>query len=413
MTTDVPVARPLAEDELEQLFRVDEIAFLGAPHSEEALNADRSLFEPGRSVGVFDGPLLAAGGSIFSFGLTVPGGASVPMAGVTYICVLPTHRRRGMLTALMRRQLHGLHEAGGEPIAGLIASEAPIYGRFGYGLATYAAKLTVPRPRNTLRLPAGTDQVRLRLVETASTIELAERIYARQVPARPGMLTRSAAWAAVHAADIEEWRSGRSKLRTVVAERDGKDVGYARYRTKDDWGTGAPQGQVHVQEIYADAAPEYAALLRFLLDIDLTSTTSLPALPLDSIPVQLLADIRSADMTLRDGLYVRLVDVERALPTRTFSAPVDVVLDLADEFCPWNAGRWRLTGDEKGASCERTNDPADLALGVRELGAVFLGGPTLRALAAAGLVEERRAGALTEASRAFAGDIAPWLSYGF
>jgi predicted acetyltransferase len=92
---------------------------------------------------------------------------------------------------------------------------------------------------------------------------------------------------------------------------------------------------------------------------------------------------------------------------------VDVVLDVEDAFCPWNSGRWRLSGDAKGAVCGRTSDAADLALSVRELGAAYLGGVSLASLAGAGRVRELRQGALAEASVGFGATTAPWLPHGF
>lgn len=116
---------------------------------------------------------------------------------------------------------------------------------------------------------------------------------------------------------------------------------------------------------------------------------------------------------MKDALHVRLVDVGAALEARTYQTPVDVVFEVEDSFCPWNEGRWRLTGDAKGASCVRTEDSPDLALSVRELGVVYLGGVSLASLAAGGLVRELRQGALAEASSAFASTVAPWLPHGF
>ncbi|CAM5252507.1 GNAT family N-acetyltransferase OS=Streptomyces tendae OX=1932 GN=GUR47_09305 PE=3 SV=1 [Streptomyces tendae] len=126
-----------------------------------------------------------------------------------------------------------------------------------------------------------------------------------------------------------------------------------------------------------------------------------------------MSDIRRCRPELRDALYVRLVDVGEALAARTYQAPVDVVFEVEDAFCPWNAGRWRLSGDAKGASCERTPDAADLVLSVRELGAAYLGGVSLGSLGAAGRVREVREGALAAASVGFGSDVAPWLPHGF
>jgi len=412
MSTEQLVPRPLAENELDRFLELDEIAFTEGPASPELDAINRELLELDRTIGVFDGPLLVGGASIFSFEMNVPGGL-VPFAGVSWVSVLATHRRRGVLSAMMRHQLHGLHESGGEAIAGLTASEAPIYGRFGYGPATKAVSLTIPRHENALRLPEGTEAVTLRLVPTADTIDVCDEVFARQVSKRPGAIVCTPAWARVHAADLSEWRGGGSRLRTVLAERDGKVVGFTRYRTKPEYHHGVHVGCVSVSGILADDAAAYAALLRYLVNIDLTTTTALIGLPPDEPVIHLLMNPRAAEMSVDDKLYLRLVDVDRALASRTYSAPLDLVIEVADVFCPWNDGRWRLYGDEKGAHCERTDAAPDLALGVRELGAVFLGGTTFTSLAAAGLVEERRSGALGEASRAFSAYLAPWLSYGF
>ena len=152
----------------------------------------------------------------------------------------------------------------------------------------------------------------------------------------------------------------------------------------------------------------YASLWAFLAGIDLAPMLTRNRAPLDDPLQHIVADVRALDMSVYDALWVRLADVGRALAARTYSTPVDVVLEVVDEFCPWNAGRWRLSADGSGAVCERTQDPADLALSSTELGTVYLGGPTLVALAGAGLVTEMRPGALAAASRAFAGERMPW-----
>jgi predicted acetyltransferase len=156
-----------------------------------------------------------------------------------------------------------------------------------------------------------------------------------------------------------------------------------------------------------------AALWRFLFGIDLTSSLKVRGRPLDEAWQYQVSDIRRCRLRVRDALHVRLVDVGAALEARTYQAPVDVVLDVEDVFCPWNSGRWRLSGDGKGAVCGRTTDPADLALSVRELGAAYLGGVGLAALAGAGRVRELRPGALAETAVGFGSAVAPWLPHGF
>ncbi len=227
------------------------------------------------------------------------------------------------------------------------------------------------------------------------------------------MLARLPGWDRLGLLDPEKDREGASPLQCVVARRDGEVTGYARFRVRPDWEPAGPKGTVVLDELAGlDAATE-AALWRFLFDVDLTSTLTARGRPVDEAWQYQVSDIRRCRPTLRDALYVRLVDVGAALAARTYQAPVDVVVEVEDAFCPWNQGRWRLSGDRKGASCERTSDAADLALSVRELGAAYLGGVSLASLAAAGRVRELRSGALTEASVGFGSPVAPWLPYGF
>ena len=406
--------RTLAEADTSKVLEFADLVFAATPTSAEVNAMDGPLFDlgSGRGIGVYDGEELAGVGVITGLEMTVPGGI-LPLAGVLFIGVSPVYRRRGVMTTMMRHQLDTLHDTGAEPLAGLTASESLIYGRFGYGMAAQSARFAIPRERSALRPVAGIDDVRIRLVPTAGSIAACEAVYARYRAKRAGALVRPDVWGRAHAADPEQWREGRSVLRTVIAERGGMVTGFARYRTKDETGpSGLPTGSVDVQEIYADDTAAFAALIRYLTGIDLTATTKLGRQPADTPIVHLLQDFRAADMRVRDALHLRLVDVDRALAGRTYSAPVSVVLEITDVLCPWNEGRWHLTGDEKSARCVRTDAAADLALDVRDLAAAYLGGATLAALAQAALVTELRPGVLTDASRAFATDLAPHLAWG-
>ncbi|KUN83440.1 hypothetical protein AQJ66_18725 [Streptomyces bungoensis] len=386
-------------------------AFGGVAAPEER-ELDRSVTEFQRSMAAWDGDTLVGTAGAFSFRMTVPGGASVPTAGVTMVSVAATHRRRGVLTSMMRRQLDDVR-ALGEPLAALTASEPAIYGRFGYGAATFQLQADIDTSRVTLALPAGTEDVRLRYADPAEVLAECEAVYAALVPRRPGMLARQPGWERTVVFDPESRRSGASALQCVVAERDGEVTGYARFRTKLGWGPGGHDGTVTLEALAAlDPATE-AALWRFLCGIDLMTTLTVQKRPVDDAWQYLVSDIRRGRPALGDSCYLRLVDVGAALSARTYQAPVDVVFEVEDAFCPWNAGRWRLTGDLKGASCERTSDAADLSLSVRELGASYLGGVSLLSLAAAGRVRELRPGALAEASVAFGSPVAPWLPHGF
>ncbi|MFF3907087.1 GNAT family N-acetyltransferase [Streptomyces sp. NPDC001848] len=409
MTTDVRVLR---QDEWDAWYDNLVRAFGGADQAPEERALDRELTEFNRSLGVWDGTTCVGTAGAFSFRLTVPGGASVPAAGITMVSVVATHRRRGVLTSMMRRQLDDIR-SWGEPLAVLTASEPAIYGRFGYGAATLQLGAEIDTSRVELSVPAGTDDVGLRYAVPADVLDACEAVYARLVPGRPGMLARRLGWERAALLDPASERDGASALQCVVAEREGEVTGYARFRTKLGWGVAGHDGTVTLVDLAALDPATAAALWRFLFGIDLTTTLVVRARPVDDAWQYLVSDIRRCRPRVRDAMYLRLVDVGAALQARTYQAPVDVVFEVEDAFCPWNEGRWRLTGDAKGASCARTADAADLALSVRELGAAYLGGVSLASLAAAGRVRELREGALAEASLAFGSLVAPWLPHGF
>jgi predicted acetyltransferase len=404
--TDVEL-RPIDRTELPAFYRT-----LAEVFGEDPDDRDRELlapvFEPERSLAAFDAGEVVSTAGIYTRDLTVPGGPR-PAAAVTFVSVQPTHRRRGLLTSIMRRQLTGLHEDQQEPVAVLWASEGGIYGRFGYGVA--ARQLAWEGSKDKLRIrpgvSTGTGRVVLAAPEKARPHE--EAVYEALRPASVGFLSRPGAWADRLAADPAHSRGGASARRHALhTEQDGSVTGYATYRVKPEGSPGRNESELRVEDVLATTPAAYSALWQFLAGIDLVPNLSRRKAPLDDPLQQIVADGRALDGFLYDSLWVRLADVGRALATRTYSLPVDVVLDVRDEFCPWNAGRWRLAGDASGAVCAPTGDPADLALSSTELGAAYLGGPTLAALGAAGLVTESTPGALAAASRAFAGDRQPW-----
>ncbi|MFF8842954.1 GNAT family N-acetyltransferase [Streptomyces sp. NPDC015127] len=409
MTTQL---RVLQRSEWDQWYGKLERAFGGVPDSPQERRLFESLTETARSLGAWDGDECVGTAGAFTFRVSVPGGTMVSAAGVTMVSVAATHRRRGILTSMMRRQLDDVR-ALGEPLAVLTASEPVIYGRFGYGTATHQLSVEVDSSRVRIAVPPGAEDVRLRFVTVEEGAATCERVYLRTIGSRPGMLARTPGWEGLPLLDPPGEREGASPMQCVLAERDGEVVGYVRFHNKPEWLPTGPEGAVSVRHIDALDPAAYAALWRFLCEIDLTSTVQARNRPVDDPLLHLVSDIRRCSVRVRDSLHVRLVDVGAALEARTYVAPVDVVLDVEDAFCPWNSGRWRLTGDAKGASCERTEDAAELALSVRELGAAYLGGVSLSSLAGAGRVRELREGALAEASLAFGSDVAPWLPHGF
>ncbi|MEU3484446.1 GNAT family N-acetyltransferase [Streptomyces massasporeus] len=407
-----PDLRVLRKDDWDKWYDTLIRGFGGVPESAEERELWNSLTEFDRSLGAWDGDECVGTAGAFGFRLTVPGGASLPVAGVTMVSVAATHRRRGLLTSMMRRQLDDVR-AWGEPLAVLTASEPAIYGRFGYGNATLSLTAEIDTTRVGLSVPDGTDDVRVRYAAPADVLDVCEAVYARLVPVRPGMLARQPGWERLGVLDPAGEREGASPLQCVLAERDGETVGYARYRVKPEWELSGSNGTVIVEELAGLDPTADAALWRFLFGIDLTSKVTVRSRPVDDAWQYLVTDPRRCHPRVRDSLYVRPVEVGAALAARTYQTPVDVVFEVEDAFCPWNAGRWRLSGDAKGASCERTSDAADVALSVRELGAAYLGGVSLGALGAAGRVRELRPGALAEASLGFGVGVPPWLPHGF
>jgi predicted acetyltransferase len=378
-----------------------EQAFGGAPHAEDD-EVEHGVVDPCRFYGAYDGDAPVATAGSFAFAMAVPG-ARLPVAGVTWVGVSPTYRRRGLLSQLMRTQLDDLHEEG-RAVAALWASEGAIYARYGYGPAAWMMSVTVPRGAAFRRAVVAE---RLRAVDPSSP-ELRD-VYDRVAATTPGWPARDEPWWRMRLHDPEHARSGAGPLQAVVADGHGRVEGYALYATEGRWEHGIPAGTVHVREIVTATSDAHARLWRHLLDLDLMTTTTARLCAPDEPLLHLLAEPRAAWPTLRDSLWVRLVDVAPALAARCYAAPLDVVLEVSDDVCPWNARRWRLSGDRTGAVCTPTSDAGDVALDVADLGAAFLGGTPLQTRAAAGGVEERTPGALAVTSTAL-GPLgrAPW-----
>jgi predicted acetyltransferase len=391
---------PITADEIAE-FRDTVGAAFHNDTSAQHLERLRTVLEPDRTLVLRDDGRIVAATGIYTRRIAVPGG-EVPVAGVTQVGVRPTHRRRGMLTALMRRQLADVHEAGDEAIAALWASESVIYGRFGYGLATWAVDLRVATRDVRFRtepaaavdlLPAPEAVDRLRPIHDAARAQ------------RPGMLDRAGAWWAFRIDDPESDRDGAQALRAAVI--DG--AAYALYAGKLKFEEGQAAGEAIVREVVATTPESHAAIWGFLLGLDLVRRVSYELAPVDDPLPHMLAEARAVKADLYgDALWLRLVDLPRALRERAYGQPFEVVFEVADEVCPWNAGRWALRWDGSTATCAPTALPAGLELTVAELGAAYLGGTTLDALARAGRVRELRSGALAAASRAFRGDREPW-----
>ena len=352
-----------------------------------------AAWEAGRAVG---------GLGAFPFQLTVPGGR-VPAAGVTVAGVLPTHRRRGILRAMMRALLDAAN-ARGEPVAYLWATEGTIYGRFGFGLASFTAEIDLARERSAFHTPlAAFGHVRLHSLGTAE--ELVAPIYERVAVETPGMFARNSAWwQARILADPELRRRGNGDLQCAVLEQGGRPTAYALYRINPAFRRGVQTGSVAVVEAVADSPEATRAIWRYLLDIDWMARLKADLLPADHPLLLLMAEPRRLDFTLRDGLWVRLVDVKSAMSARSYRPGGSLVIEVIDEFCPWNAGCWLVGSD----GVERTDDTPGLRCDVSTLGSAYLGGFTWSQLARALRVQELIPGAIAQADAIFQVAKAPW-----
>jgi predicted acetyltransferase len=359
-----------------------------------------SVFEPERSLVAEDAGTIVGHAAAYTRELSVPGGA-VPAAYVSLVGVAPTHRRQGLLTRLMRQQLDDIAATGHEPVAVLWASEGKIYPRFGYGLAgqrlTLDVELSEIRPPQTPRAPGA----KLRLVEPANAIADFAKVYEQLRLERPGYASRDDRWWRFVLSDLESQRNGMTALHGVVHDTPDGPTGYALWRVREGWDMSGPDAAVRVHEVVAADPATYAALWRLLLTIDLARNTSYGFGSLDEPLIHLVDEPRRLGARMMDSLWVRIIDVGRALEARSYAADVEVVLDVTDAQLPRNTGRWRLTVAAGSVTCRPTDDPADLSCTALELGAAYLGGPALGALAAAGRVGELTPGALASASAAF------------
>jgi predicted acetyltransferase len=409
--TDADLAaqlRPATPEEWPAFVRAMAAVFNEVPRG-PYLDTPSPVAELDRSLGLWDGDRVAATAGIYSRTLSVPG-AVVPCAGITWITVSPTHRRRGVLSAIMRRQLTELHEQEREPVAALWAAEYPIYGRFGYAPATVRGGLRGSTERLRLRPDVDLGAGRVDLVPVDVYRPAAAAVYESVRRFVPGNLERDERWWNRLLRDEPDDRHGATERRHLLhTEPDGTVTGYASYRVKDSWtDTSEPDATLTVDEVRARSTPAYAALWNFLLSVDLVRTVRAPMASADDPLRHLLADARALHSTPVDALWVRLVDVGRALSARRYPTPIDLVFEVRDDFCEWNTGRWHVWGHPAGAFCDRTDRDPDLVLGIEELSAAYLGGVSLATLQAAGRVTEVSPGAVTLASAAFHWPVTPW-----
>jgi predicted acetyltransferase len=402
--------RPVTVDEWPEYLTAEHIPF-GNHITEQEMKTQAQRFGQWNTLAAFEEGRIVATAGDWDMHLTVPGDREVHAPGVTAVGVRPTHRRRGLLTALMRRQLDD-YRGRGEAVATLLAAESVIYGRFGYGWATTSAAAELDRVHGVFR-PGAPLQYDLQLLDKHEAAKVIPDVFDLARRRQPGKVSRPEGWWQEFIRDPEWARDGDSELFHVVC-RDGVDAGFASYRMKMNWDNNIAQYTLRVNQLVASSPTVRAALWRYCLDVDLVATICFENLPLgDPVRWMLRDPRRLRTTTVSDWLWVRLVDVPKALEARRYRTPGALVLEVTDAFLPENEGRYHLDAGPDGARCRRTNAAPDLRLSVAELGSVYLGGVPLTALAGAGRVEEITRGALAGADLVFGSDVAPWCSTDF
>lgn len=410
VSSDIDV-RPITEAELPEWLRAVHAGFLREPVVSEAeLTARRTLFEPGRLLGAFEGDRCVATFRSFAQEVTAVGGAFVPADAITAVTVTATHRRRGLLTRMMTRDLAAAKERG-DVVATLIAAEYRIYGRYGFGPATWAAEWSVDVPRTGLdaRAPVPDDGGRIDLVGADEVRKLGPELHDRVRRGMPGAVSRDDWWWQLNTGAVRLDPKWTEPFFALYRAADGTVEGLAAYEVDDKWGDAKqPLNTASVRGLIASTPAAERALWHYLCSIDwVVRVKSGERAPDDLLP-HLLPDPRAARIsTQADWLWVRILDVVRALEARTYEGSGSLVLEVADRG-GFTGGRFRLEVSAQGASCVPTAESAELALDVSELAALWLGDESAVRLAALGRVREERAGAARLADALLRTSRRPW-----
>lgn len=404
--------------DFDRFLATDQLVWFGEETDSDAEHVRLGLPEDQRfAADLPDGPTDTHSGvyGVRPMEMSLPGGRVVPIAGLTWVGVHPDCRRRGVLTAMMTDHLARTHDAG-LAVSALHASEAAIYGRYGYGNAVLTLQVELGRGTTFTAPHLEDDAARTTThLVTMSGPGVTERMRACQLgsaPDHPGTIVGSPDYFSLMALEAPEQLRDKERRRVLLARRDGRDVGFVGLRREHKWSKARPSGTVTVGTLCGDPAARLA-LARRVVDLDLMGTTRLENLGVDDPVLDWVGGPRgTGSLETWDSTWVRLVDLAHAWSLRTYEDDCDVVVELADRFAPWNAGRWRLACSGGTGTATRTDSPADLSLDVDVLGAGYLGrgiGSRLRA----GLVQEHRPGAYAELARAMRTLVAPEPSIGF
>ncbi|WP_329328175.1 GNAT family N-acetyltransferase [Streptomyces luteogriseus] len=403
--------RPIAESEFADWLRAVNTGFLRAPApTDEEVEGRRERFVEGRYLGAFDRGRCVATFRSFDQELTAVGGASVPADAISGVTVTATHRRRGLLSRMMARDLAAAKDRG-DVAATLIAAEYPIYGRYGFGPATWMAEWTVDVPRAGLDArwagPAGGR--RIDLVEGEDIRKLGPELHERLRRGQPGAIDRDDMWWRMNTGALRWDTSWKPPFFAVYRSASGEVEGMAAYEVDDNWGDAKqPLNTATVRWLIGVTPAAERALWEYVCSVDwVVKVKSGWRAPDDLLP-HFLPDPRAARITsLADWLWLRILDVEKALEARTYEGQGALVLEVAG-VDGLTGGRYRLEASPEGASCTPTTESAELELGLGELGALWLGDESAVRLAALGRVREERAGAARKADALLRTSRRPW-----
>jgi predicted acetyltransferase len=360
------------------------------------LSRAHAAFDDGRIVGTFRSSPTE---------LTVPGG-SVTADAITNVTVAPTHRRRGLLSTFMRADLAAAAERG-EPVAILVASEWPIYGRFGFGPAADMAEYEIDSRVARFDLPGRGDMILAGATELRAA---APHVYEAHRRVTPGAIERSGAWWDRRLGLVEAFPVEPTQRRVLARDDSGAPIGLAVYEVAEAWDAWRPNGTLTVTELFGVDAAVEARLWRFCCDVDLMVTVRAGQRAADEPLPHLLRDARAVRQRFRaDFQWVRVLDVPAALSARRYACEGELVLEVDDPL-GHASGRYALEGGPDAARCAPTGAAADLTFRVDGLGAAYLGGASLTVLAAAGWVREHRPGALARADAMLGWVVRPWCA---
>ena len=404
--------RTIEPADFDAFIAVFEHAFSGSSKPDEVEN-DRKITEFDRTFVAIDGDEMVGGALGASYTIAVPGGREIPACDVVGVRVKPSHRRRGINTALIRRQLDEIRERGRESIAALHASEGGIYGRFGYGLASFAGGFEIEAARSAF-VRGFRGAGRVRLLSRDDALPLIRSVYDAGWDARPGGVRLDDRWFGwLHFVSERDKGKDDGPFWAVHVSERGEPDAYAVYKVKHEWPDEVPTLELSVESFMSASPQAEADMWRYLFDVDLVNVVKAWNRPVDDPLLHLLQEPRRLRLKVRDGMWLRPVDLPRALSERGYAADGRVVFDVRDAFCPWNEGRWELVVGGGEATCRATDSHPDIACSVNALGSSYLGGSSFRTLARALQVEELAAGALSRADSMFASEPAPWCAFMF